>query len=314
MAKDIQTVEDMRLALETNDRILCGAVLALYKCQTADEQQTQATRHENGIGFNGTDANILSSFAEQIRQRKEQERAGTLPTGYGLLSPKQIAIARKKMPKYAKQLLRLAGCSQPAAGTEEPTQSTPAADPKPTPCVNPKTGVRYFCVDCGQPADVMQWETSLCHGCFGARERLDIEVNRARSDQAMARQQAIADQARQEQEQAARLDTSLCDCGSLATESFNGLPVCADCQATMERKEAGRRYREEKRLHTGQEEAERPSLLVHEGNTLRFMTPKEQYAAGYRLELRTGRQVEPIRLQEEESDPFGEIPAAYLVV
>jgi hypothetical protein len=313
MAKSIQTVEDMRQALETNDRILCGAVLALYKCQTADEQQSQATRHENGMGFNGTDANILSSFAEQIRQRKEQERAGTLPTGYGLLSPKQIELARKKMPKYAKQLLRLAGCSQPA-GNEEPAQPAPAADPKPNPCVNPKTGTRYFCVDCGLPADVMQWETSLCNGCFGARERLDIEVNRARNDMAMAKQQAIADQARQEQEQAARLDSSLCDCGKLATESFNGLLVCPDCQATMEQKEAGRRYREGKRLQAGQEEAERPSLLVHEGDTLRFMTPKEQYAAGYRLELRTGRQVEPVRLQEEESDPFGGIPAAYCVI
>jgi hypothetical protein len=273
MARNIETAEDMRKALESNDRILCGAVLALYGCQEADEQNTQATRHKNGMGFNGTDAYILSSFAQQIQQRKEEERAGTLPAGYGLLSPKQIAIARRKMPKYANQLL---GLMNPARA-EEPAEPAPASQPTQEPMAK-----KYFCCDCGQPANVMAWETSLCNSCFGQRERNDIEINRARNDQAM---KAMADQARQEQEQAASRDSTLA-----GYEQFRLLAAKEEEQAQAEG---------------------RPSMLVREGNGLRFMTPKEQYAAGYRLNLSTGRKAQPTLLEPSTLDPFSDIPAAY---
>jgi hypothetical protein len=81
--------------LASNDAWLMRGVVAIYNCQTADEQSNETTSHDNGIGFNGLDAQILSSFAKQIGQR-------------GFLTPKQIAIARKKMVKYAGQLLRIA--------------------------------------------------------------------------------------------------------------------------------------------------------------------------------------------------------------
>lgn len=319
MAKDILTVEDMKTALLENDRILCHAIVELYHQQEADEKASQATRHDNGRGFSGFDAEILSSFAEQVITRKEQERAGTLPTGYGLLSPKQLAITRKRVPRYAGQLLRLAAARKAARAQEEPAQPAPASQPAPSAPSYPvnKEGRRYFCCDCGQPADVMAWETTLCNGCMGARERADILANRARNDQAMTRQEHAAWQERVEQAQAARLDSASCDCGQHASETWNGLPVCPDCQNTMATKEQGRRYREERRLLQEQAETaaatgERPSLLVTEGDTLRFMTPQEQYAAGYRLDLKTGRRFEPAPLQPSPSDPFEEIPAAFL--
>jgi hypothetical protein len=76
------------------------AVLVLYQRQTADEQVTSSTSHENGIGFNGTDAFILSSFAEQIQD-------STYPKGRRL-SPKQMGVARRKVQKYTRQLIEVA--------------------------------------------------------------------------------------------------------------------------------------------------------------------------------------------------------------
>lgn len=86
-----QIVENMKIS----QKVMQRAIIAIYSKQTADEQRTEETRHNNGIGFNGSDAIILSSFAKQI------QRGATL-------SAKQMAIALKKMPKYAGQLERIA--------------------------------------------------------------------------------------------------------------------------------------------------------------------------------------------------------------
>lgn len=67
------------------------AITVLYGFQTEDEQVSNATKERNGAGFNGTDAFILSSFAEQIARGRT-------------LSPKQQAIAFRKLPKYAGQI------------------------------------------------------------------------------------------------------------------------------------------------------------------------------------------------------------------
>lgn len=72
------------------------AIIVLFERQTPDEQDQRATRYKNHIGFNGADAEILSSFASRlIWQRKP-------------LTDKQLAIAYKKLPKYSKQLLEIA--------------------------------------------------------------------------------------------------------------------------------------------------------------------------------------------------------------
>lgn len=66
----------------------------IYGYQTTAEQEMGSTHEDNGVGFNGVDAEILTSFAEQLEQR-------------GFLTPKQNLILFKKMPKYAGQLERL---------------------------------------------------------------------------------------------------------------------------------------------------------------------------------------------------------------
>jgi hypothetical protein len=80
--------------IHSNPKALHRAIIKIYERQTADEQDLDQTIEHNGIGFNGIDAEIMSSFAKQLMTR-------------GFLSPKQTVIAQKKMPKYWKQILQL---------------------------------------------------------------------------------------------------------------------------------------------------------------------------------------------------------------
>lgn len=87
--------EEIRILVQTNDKVLYGALRKLYDCQTDDEIAQGSANHKNGYGFNGFDAGILTSFAEFLKDR-------------GYLSTKQKAICRKKLTKYTKQLTKLA--------------------------------------------------------------------------------------------------------------------------------------------------------------------------------------------------------------
>lgn len=87
-----KVTEHIRMQLSTNPAWAQRAIVKLWQRQTSDEQMAQQTGHDNGVGFNGTDAFILSSFAEQINKGRT-------------LSVKQLAIAFKKLPKYTKQII-----------------------------------------------------------------------------------------------------------------------------------------------------------------------------------------------------------------
>ena len=96
------------------------ALVAIYSQQTDREQASAATIEDNGVGFTGVDAEILSSFAKQYQVRHR-------------LSPKQLKLVMRKMPKYAGQIRQL-GAVQPfseesfkavalkAFGTAQPDQ------------------------------------------------------------------------------------------------------------------------------------------------------------------------------------------------
>lgn len=75
-----------------SDKALYRAILCINDGQTASEKASGETIEENGVGFNKYDANIMSSFAEQLHNS-------------GSLSFKQKAYARKVMPKYWRQLM-----------------------------------------------------------------------------------------------------------------------------------------------------------------------------------------------------------------
>jgi hypothetical protein len=89
------TKEYIREGLTVSDKWLIRGLLAIYAHQTDSEKNGEMTVEDNGIGFNGCDAAILSSIAKQI------QRSGTMST-------KQTVIVRKKMLKYSGQLARIA--------------------------------------------------------------------------------------------------------------------------------------------------------------------------------------------------------------
>jgi len=80
--------------LSTNRAWALKGLVRIYERQTVDEQRSETTSHENGMGFTGTDAQFLSSLAKQYMQR-------------GSLSDKQMVFVFKKMPKYAAQLISI---------------------------------------------------------------------------------------------------------------------------------------------------------------------------------------------------------------
>lgn len=92
--------------IEQSDKWLIRAVLAIFECQTNDEKNSESTKHNNSVGFNGVDANIMSSFAKQMLVWNRHVKAGT--NRYDKpLSDKQLQIARRTMMKYAGQLARI---------------------------------------------------------------------------------------------------------------------------------------------------------------------------------------------------------------
>ena len=93
--KRVWTEEEVKNLIQTNDKVLYGALKKLYACQTAEEKSMGDTVENNGVGFNGVDAPILSSMAEFLNKK-------------GYLTDKQKVIVRKKLVKYNKQLTRLA--------------------------------------------------------------------------------------------------------------------------------------------------------------------------------------------------------------
>lgn len=87
------TQENIKDMLLTNDKAVIRGMLVIYEYQTEDEKDTEQTKHQNGMGFTGIDAFILTEFVKFYQNN-------------GFLTKKQLDIVRKKMPKYAGQIFR----------------------------------------------------------------------------------------------------------------------------------------------------------------------------------------------------------------
>lgn len=85
----------IRAKVQTDKKWAARAIVALYTFQTDSEKYMRQTLKNNNVGFNGIDAELLSSFAEQILAGR-------------ILSEKQVKIAFRKLGKYSKQLHRIA--------------------------------------------------------------------------------------------------------------------------------------------------------------------------------------------------------------
>jgi hypothetical protein len=89
----------VRTKLETDPRWAKAALLKIYEFQTSDEQISEYTRDHNGVGFTGIDGQILTSFAKQLNRK-------------GYLSPRQMELVMKKMPKYWRQIISISNRDQ----------------------------------------------------------------------------------------------------------------------------------------------------------------------------------------------------------
>jgi len=96
--------------MRDSDNWLYRGLIAIYNHQTYDEQNSETTKHDNGIGFSGTDAQILSSFAQQVINFNAGKSKYSQP-----LSLRQKELCRRKMAKYAMQLARIARTKRDAA-------------------------------------------------------------------------------------------------------------------------------------------------------------------------------------------------------
>jgi hypothetical protein len=94
-AAKVWTKDEIKNIILTNDQQVGKMLVKLWELQTQDEQRDNQTKHHNGVGFNGLDASILSSFAKWFQKT-------------GRLSDKQLVLARKKLVKYAGQLTNIA--------------------------------------------------------------------------------------------------------------------------------------------------------------------------------------------------------------
>lgn len=91
--KEIESA--IRSAITTKPEKAIQAMLRIYEYQTEDEQKAGDVVENNGVGFAGTDSEILTSFCKQYEK-------------YGRLSEKQMNILYRKIGKYAAQLTRQA--------------------------------------------------------------------------------------------------------------------------------------------------------------------------------------------------------------
>ena len=112
---DLKT-DDERLAfvkdkLEKDDRWIARGILTLFSMQTPNEKRGRKTIKANGKGFNSHDAEILTRVARELLHGGGDHAAHSLQQPFALsnyMSEPLEQAARRKMPKYAAQLLEFA--------------------------------------------------------------------------------------------------------------------------------------------------------------------------------------------------------------
>jgi hypothetical protein len=92
--EEVITALQNKLAMDSTWAI--RALVRIAREQTDDEKVQDQTREHNGVGFRCCDAFILTRLAKAFNQ-------------YGRLTPKQLALVMRKVPVYARQLVRLTG-------------------------------------------------------------------------------------------------------------------------------------------------------------------------------------------------------------
>lgn len=93
------TKDSILALIDSNDKAVGRAVVAIYRRQTQEERNAEATLKHNNVGFNSYDARYLSYVATYYMRHQQ-------------LTGKHLAKARSKVRKYWKQLLEIANDNQ----------------------------------------------------------------------------------------------------------------------------------------------------------------------------------------------------------
>lgn len=110
--------EDQIVELLQTSKMACArAVIALYDRQTESEKELGETNVENGRGFSAYDAEFMSSIAV------------ALPKWNMNLTSRQLAVCRKVLPKYRRQLAEIANEKEAARAMETSAHPMPPAQP-----------------------------------------------------------------------------------------------------------------------------------------------------------------------------------------
>lgn len=115
------TKERIQALLDDNSAALPRALLVVYANQTADEQATDQTKHQNGVGFTGADAEFLSDIAKKwMRYRR-------------WASEKQRRCVLKAVRKYWRQLQdEIVERQWAQRQVQSPAAATPVSQPIPS--------------------------------------------------------------------------------------------------------------------------------------------------------------------------------------
>lgn len=85
-------LEGLKFQLSHDNQKASKALLILFDRQTVEEKDRRLTLNENKVGFTAYDADILTGVARSYISN-------------GFLTTKQLELVKKKMKKYAGQIL-----------------------------------------------------------------------------------------------------------------------------------------------------------------------------------------------------------------
>lgn len=109
LTSDTARTAYIRDKLVNNERWMLRGMYAIWKYQTADEQRSECTHDSNGVGFSGIDGEIMTSFSNQMLKKGYLNKQNHPDLGIRMFfSEKQEKYVRKYMPRYARQLCKIA--------------------------------------------------------------------------------------------------------------------------------------------------------------------------------------------------------------
>lgn len=110
MKRLFKTRQEFELLLDKSNVVVEHVLVALFNAQTPREQSSEFTEEDNGVGFTGFDAEVLTNLAKQILQAiREGVPAGKrLRTGQYMFCRARHGTRRQHLlGKYFRQISTL---------------------------------------------------------------------------------------------------------------------------------------------------------------------------------------------------------------